>query len=76
MVCLLMLYLISFNATFECVHESHVYATFETKAIKQYFHVVLFILLSRVVLTFRSVLNPECVTITKTESYLTSTFMQ
>ena len=73
MVCLLMLYLISFHATLECVHESH--TTFEMKAIKQFFHVVLFVLLSKVVLTFKTVMDPECVTITKTESYLSSAFM-
>ena len=31
------------------------YATFEIKAIKQYFHVVLFIMLYKVVLTLKSV---------------------
>ena len=37
--------------------------TIQMKAIEQYFHVVLFIMLHRVVLTFKSVDKPYCVTI-------------
>jgi len=33
------------------------------KAIEQYFHVVLFTMLYKVVLTFKSVKKPQCVTI-------------